>query len=545
MIQEKNIKRIISLRKVLFALLFGVISGFCLVFGNELDKTDAINLKSPALYGKTLLIALVSAFVCFLTWTLFDLLRERGRKTSKLSFRLPYSALAIGMFLAWVPTWLSIYPGAFSYDAYDEWKMVADSTLNTHHPIVHVLFSGGSVELFHSLTGSYNIGIAVITALQMAIQAGLFAFAIYKTDKMSGSPIVRIIFALYYALHPVIVLFSVATTKDTLFSALEMLFFLYLFDLFRDREKFLKDYKGVIGLGITGLFTMILRNNGLYIALICFIVVFVSLLKSIKKHYLKVAVLLGILIIPYILYVGPLYSALGVSKDGGQEKLSMPLQQMTRVYHYCNESITEEDKLLFYNYVPEDALELYKPTCSDNIKSRFNNEYYVENRAEFYKLWVKWGKENPAIYIVQFLVNTVDAWHPGSLIDGYRMGDGEKSDYFDYRVAPPGDDAHLLGGLNDVWYRVSYDKDSQKGLLYTLLFSPGWYFLCFMAIWLYAAYKKDRGFLLAGILHIVHFLTLLLGPMALVRYELNFFYGLPFFIWAVLFGYREAAEDKN
>ena len=68
--------------------------------------------------------------------------------------------------------------------------------------------------------------------------------------------------------------------------------------------------------------------------------------------------------------------------------------------------------------------------------------------------------------------------------------------------------------------------------------------LFFLFLWFYAIGGKKKAFAFAGILHVVHYLTLLLGPMALVRYELNFFYGVPVFLWC-LAAEAEAQSDKQ
>ena len=45
--------------------------------------------------------------------------------------------------------------------------------------------------------------------------------------------------------------------------------------------------------------------------------------------------------------------------------------------------------------------------------------------------------EHPLTYVNSLLINTVDFWYPGAVVDGYRHGDG-RSSYFDYKVDEPG-----------------------------------------------------------------------------------------------------------
>ena len=66
-------------------------------------------------------------------------------KLIALDKRIGFVGAMVIMLLLWIPTWLSVFPGVFSYDAYDEWQQVVTGNITAHHPVLHVLFLGGIV----------------------------------------------------------------------------------------------------------------------------------------------------------------------------------------------------------------------------------------------------------------------------------------------------------------------------------------------------------------------------------------------------------------
>lgn len=157
-----------------------------------------------------------------------------GRKELKLSH---WGCVGI-LLLCWLPALLSIWPGAFNYDAYAEWQQIAQGNITAHHPVLHVLATGGLVEIFYTLTGSYNVGIAVYTILQMFILANLLARVIIFLREFRFGAGFQIFALAFFGLSPVVQLFAISVTKDTLFAAVELLFFLYVIRFYCQREAF-------------------------------------------------------------------------------------------------------------------------------------------------------------------------------------------------------------------------------------------------------------------------------------------------------------------
>lgn len=397
--------------------------------------------------------------------------------------------------------------------------------ITSHHPVAHVLLLGGLTEGFYLLTGSYNVGIAIYTVLQMLILAWVLSLSIEFMAEFGVPRFWRILSMVFYALSPIVQLFSICATKDVFFTAAELLFFLSAIRLSVDRES-AGNRKRMIYFGISALCTMIFRNNGVYIVLLTLAVLAVCCRKQWIKYQKNTVLFLLMLFLPYFLYIGPVYKALGVTPGGVEEMLSVPLQQMARVYRYDADSLSEEELAGLRRFVEQDALEQYRPTVADFVKKGFIREEFQKHPSDFFSLWVKLGIGHPLTYVNSFLINTVDAWYPHALIDGYRHADGRGS-LFDYKTSIPGEERVYLRELHNFYETISHDLEAQKKPFAFLLLSPGWYFLCTLLFFFYFWSRRKYKLFLPMWIFVFHMLTVLPGPMALVRYMLLFFFAFP------------------
>lgn len=521
-----------TVRKIVFAGITGLLLSFCYVAGSSLDKYDTLDLTDGHFYGKLLLTALFVSAILYGVWEIADRRGQRPKWIRMSRFcsqindvNIPY-LLCVGLLLlSWIPAFLSIYPGAFAYDAYAEWQQVQSGALTAHHPVIHVLFLGGLVEGLHSLTGSYNLGIAVYTVLQMILFANALALSIRFLQKFRISGGWQIFALAFYCLSPVVQLFSVSATKDVLFTAAQLLFFQFVILFYCDRRTFFASKKTLAGFAAVTFFTMTLRNNGLYIALIVCFLMLCSCVRA-RKEIRNFVAVWAIVLAVYGVYTGPVYQALDVAPGGVEEMLSVPIQQMARVYRYDYDSLEEQELELLYRFLPKENLEAYRPTVSDFVKKGFQKDYFAEHKSEFVRLWIKWGLEHPLTYVNSFLVNTVDFWYPHAVIDGYRDAYG-KSSYFDYTVDEPGTEVVLLQGAHRYYEAISHHREVQQNGWSFLFLSPGWYFVVFLVLFFYLWRCRDYKMFVPMLVFVLTMLTVLLGPIALVRYVLIFFLGFP------------------
>ncbi|MBQ8823508.1 MAG: hypothetical protein IJZ82_12765 [Lachnospiraceae bacterium] len=522
-------------RSVVFAAIGGLGISFCLVAGKSLDINYTLDLLDKSFYLQWLFIALLLTVLLYIFWKIADgkLSLEKGKYTflvraaalvERVESRLRFPGIMLLLLLCWLPAWLSIFPGVFSYDAYDEWMQIYSGQLTAHHPVLHVLFLGGIVEGVYRLLGSYNLGIAICTFLQMAALAGALTYTIGFLRERGVNPLLRVFAFLFYGFSPVVQLFAICGTKDTLFTAAFLLFIISVYRLALQGEVFFENERWMAVFVLSSIFTMIMRNNGLYIVLCTLLVSVLACRKRWKKYLLLCVAVLAV----YGLYIGPFYSVLGVTPGGKAEMLSVPLQQLARVYHYDKASFSDQELEYMYSIVPQENWELYRSTVSDYVKVGFQQEVFEQNPGKFFRFWLETGVKNPLSYINSFLIGSVDFWYPFSIIDGYQDVYG-KSSYFDYKVSEPGTENVLLPAFHEVYEAISHEKEVQSIPGMFLILSPGWYLVLYLSLFLYQWKNKKYGQMLVLLPILINFGTVLLGPIALVRYVLILFFAFPMY----------------
>lgn len=517
-------------RNVFLYCITGFILAFCYVSGFFLEKNDTIDFTNKNFYLLIFLLSVVFSFIIFLLWKmLYKINTFQDKKNSKIykffksiDIHLPIWGYMLIILVCWMPTWLAIFPGAFTYDAYDEWQQVCLGNLTAHHPVLHVLLLGGLTEGIYQLTGSYNLGIAIYTFIQMLFVSWVFAYTLAFLRKQQICGLLRLLALIFYCLSPVIALFTVCATKDIIFSAGALWFMVMILQLLQNPEQFLKSKQSVIFFLLAAIVTMIFRNNGLYIVVLTLGIIGIYLKKHFKS-YIKIALLIMAL---YVCLSPGVNKLLNVTPGGIEEMLSVPIQQLARVHHYEKESFSQEELDLLYSILPEENLNAYRISVADFVKSGFIEEAFESKKVEFFRLWIKTGLNHPFTYVNSFLLGTVDFWYPHAIMDGYRDVYG-RSSYCDYKVSEPGTEMVLLPAVHEFYEYISWDKEAQTIPGIFLLLSPGWYFVMFFVVFMYLWKQRHYDKMIAMGVIVINMLTVLLGPIALVRYVLILFYAFP------------------
>lgn len=436
-------------------------------------------------------------------------------------FFLPFWSRMLCFLIMWLPVFLSIFPGAFAFDAPTEWEQFKSGELNAHHPIFHSFLIGICLEGGAKFTGSYNVGIAIYTIIQMLIMAAIFSYAISFMRRYKVPVLLRGIALIFWGLSPVVHLFVVSSTKDTLFSGVFLLFLLNLIDMGFQQEIFFQSPHKVIFFMLSAIGMIVLRNNGIYIvlAVLALALVFCSIRKKLFFA------LLGLLVFQLV-YTGPVYHLFHVEKGEICEMLCVPLQQMARTYLYEYNSLEAEDIALLEKVVPREDLLHYVPTLADFVKQNFREDVFLENVGAYCRLWLKWGIKHPYTYLQSFLINTSDYWYPYAVVDGYDPG-RERIDFFRFSVGEPGHRVEMLPRIHEMYRALSEDRSASVKPFMFLLISPGWYLL--MTMYLGAGFwnRRARAFALPCAALALGEITALLGPVAQVRYVLFLYFAFP------------------
>lgn len=515
-----------------------------MLFGVRLDTQGNVNFKDWSLWVSLPVLTCMFAVLVRKFWDFLGGMEERKKRIAE-HIKLPdvptgtakYANIIVFVVLlvCWLPVLLAVYPGFFVYDAQDEWLQVASRTFDTHHPLVHVLMLGGIICGVHKFTDSYNLGIACYTVVQMLIVAGGFTCLLSFMRRRKVSRAVRVISLLYFALFPVVVMFTLCSAKDALFTVALLMLLLSLLDMGSDEAVFFCSGSRMIFFVLSAAAMMLFRKNGVY----AFAVMAPILLIYHKKYLKKAALLLAAAFLIYFLINTGLTVALHAENSENQEILTVPIQQLARTYKFNREVFEAEDIETLHEILPEEALVLYNPKLSDPVKVRFQNEAYAADRSKYAGLWLKIGLRKPLSYINAWLANSYGFWYPDTVIDVYSGNTVftftyEDSSYFGYEVEEPGFRDSKIPWLDAAYRKLSLEISQEKIPIYSMLYSPGGIFWCIAFVFAYVLYRRKYHMVIPYLMVMLVWLTVILGPTYLPRYVLIFWFGLPLFISMLL-----------
>lgn len=538
-----------QLRSRLIAVSFSFLFSTAILFGARLDSVENVDLRDWTLWLQLAAFTVIFTGLVRLLWRLLDLLRDReasasGKMPDKITgvfniFDKKADLFAfLFLLLCWLPVFLAVYPGFFVYDAQDEYVQVATRTFSTHHPLVHVLLLGGIICAVHKLTDSYNLGIACYMVFQMALAAGGFTFLFSYLRKKKISRSLRFIGLVWLGLFPTVVMFTLCSAKDALFT-LALLFLLVCLLEMGTEEAFFQSKGWRMLFAGSGAAMMLLRNNGFY----AFVVMIPLLLILKKDHRGQILFLSVCAVVGCILVNGGLKLALHAEDSEYQELLTVPIQQLARTYKYAPEVFSEEDRDILYEVLDEEALSLYTPRLSDPVKYRFDNAAFARDKGKYAGLWLRVGVKKPLIYLNAWWLTSYGFWYPDTVINVYGGNTVftftyKDNSYFGYEVEQPGVRESKIPWLDEVYRKLSLEVWKEKVPVFSWLFSPGamFWLYAFLFAWLLnnRRYEIMYPFLPAFLL----WLTVLLGPTYLPRYVLFFWYALPLFLAVGQMGMR-------
>ncbi|MBR5597779.1 MAG: hypothetical protein IKW30_10285 [Lachnospiraceae bacterium] len=525
-------------REVVAGFLYSLALSFALVLGKSLETVENFNVGEMKNWIYILILTLYFApFVCY-AWKRLEKFWKKCQPTQgeKADFnnRKEFLRYWFLIFLCWIPVFLAFYPGAFVYDATDEYVQVATRTFTTHHPLAHVLLLGGMVCAGNKFFDSYNIGIAMYTICQMILLSGVFSYTVCFVKKKINCKYITWGTVLFYGLFPVIPMYAVCSAKDGIFTAAFLLVVIKMLQLLENTAGFLQNRGNIVVSIVAAVIMMLFRNNGMYAYVVWIpIIVIISLfLKKDKKEIIKIVILMTVSVLLFLGSSKVLTLATNADDSESQEIMTVPIQQMVRTYHYSPDTYSEEEKEILYEIIPQEDLHLYNARISDLVKSKFNNVAFNANRGKYLQLWAKIGLRKPMIYLNAWLMTSYGYWYPDAVINVYggnavHTFTYRDSSYFGFETEYPGTRESKFPWLEEQYRRISLELYQQKVPGVSMLFSPGflfWVFVfCFVCFIQKGKWNQVLGF--AGVALL--WATAILGPTYLVRYVLILWFVMP------------------
>ena len=406
-------------KELIFTLPPAFIFSLSVTLGRHIDVWED-SITSWKLHDFVILLLLTVLFA----FLLLVLYKTTDRKCNAEGIALknekvrPLHVICVGgiFLICWLPYYLTLFPGNLGKDTFESADMVLGNIAWTNH---HPIFFTALLACIFKLTGwmgNITASFAVFTFLHM-IAVALTLGYITMWMKKRGSGLYT---ALFFALHPIVAMYSIYITKDVLFSCVMALLVLKLTDyadMMHSQEEGEKGLRLYVSIAVLMLFTMLLRNNGIYIIILLGLIV----LAVYRQDVTKLFPVLLIPIVVFVLFRSIAYKGLDIQPESFAESASIPLQQVGYVIreHTDEElaqSLTGEDEEILNSIMPyERVREVYELGYADTYKfdPEFDDKYFNEHRKEFIRIWLRLMPEYFTDYTKAYLAETAGYWHYG------------------------------------------------------------------------------------------------------------------------------------
>lgn len=441
--------------KVLSALVslwfVGVtIVGKCFAIDNSLKSIYC----SEAQIIKTILLS-IGYFIIFYSLCIsiinfrINIVKKKSQSRVGAFFDKHCIAISIiSMFLAWIPLMIIYYPCVASGDTVDSlaqffnvedlcWSakainLINDNVIiNKHHSVLFTMILGNVVKFGHYIL-SYSFGIFLFIILQVAILIAIFTFLIYYLKKIKTPTWMRVFALLFFCLSPIVSSYAIAAIKDTLGAILILFYNICLFQIIRNYDGFVKKKIFIIAFMICILLILMIKSNSMYVIITSYATLLFAFWKSRKK--LKKLVM--ILLLPLTLFLGYdkiLLPSLDVTGTNIKESYSVQFMQIARLAHRNKNAISDSDKKIIDKVLDYEAISRdYTPDLSDPVKNTYKKDVTEEELDDFWKVYFKYFKKYPKVYIASFLNGIYAYFFPevgetkGIIKIDNRIGDSSK-----------------------------------------------------------------------------------------------------------------------
>ena len=513
-----------------------VLSALFTLFYMAVEYPRYIETLTNRLYQAAVLIAVfLGFFICFYKLLLFLFSYSGDKETLRRVLYRPEDQPVIkhlplycflGCIFCWMPYYLYQYPGIMTPDSINQFEQALGLIeYSNHHPFVHTLIFSLFYHIGFFISGNMVTAVGFYTFFQMCFLALSIFYLLRTLEFFDVRREILVVIALFYALVPYHAIFSVTVWKDIPFAAVVLMFSCSMLRMFRRTGVW-----ELVVFILSGIMVCLLRSNGWYGFLFCVPFLLVFYRKRAKYMFPAIGgILLAAIIVKY-----PIMNMLNVTQPDLIESLSIPTQQIAAVL--CNDrALSEEQAALIENVIDVTYIkELYNPTYADNMKELVragNQNYLVQHKREYFKLWVSLGLKYPLDYIGAYIAQTYGYWYPDAF---YPVAEGEGVSATELGVSH----TPLIGGPIVIKAKEIALKLGDMLPVYSLLWSMGTA-LCFMLFCIGSVVmRKEKAKLVCYLPSFALYLTVMIAtPVATdFRYVYFMVFSMPFYLMTALIG---------
>lgn len=544
-------------RGVLLGIFAGCMIGYGAAIGEAFYASNShILLTDIWIYFNGLAYSVVSTEILWIFLRIYDLYKSGNWEVSenKLINKgihilncYPFRSYLVIILLVWIPAFIAILPGYYSSDGpLQLGNILNGGYINLQWPAIHTLVLGACFKVGNIIGGSYNVGLIIYCILQGGLLAAAMAYAASMLSKWKVPGSMISIVTIVMAANPVVQAYAFSTTKDAMFGSFLLFVTVGVAELSLRSQTFFASVKKMILFSLVIWWMCATRKQGVYVMLIVFVIVFI-----LTKQYRKKLFLIIIPSLVCALAINPVISLIfPVQKDNPRELLSIPSQQMARVYCYAKDSLSVQELEELAYYYDLEQFEEYIEPLSDPAKGAINNDALNQDTKGYFQLWAKLGMKHPGLYIQAFLWGTIGYFYPSAEV--YNRWSG-LSPWNEFAAEPHNECIKDGGETNQITQfnlLPSYYDYLQEGCgemfpnnpIMTLWVHPALPFYALLLSAVLIIFSKEYKKLITWLLPGIFWGSVMLGPVMCIRYVCPLFYCIPFII---LLPFIKIEENKK
>lgn len=416
------------------------------------------------------------------------------------------------IFICWLPYFILLYPGYMNGDAWGQIIHVFTGRLYDHYPILTTLYMY-FIPFYYKISNNGILTIALyIIFFQMLPLSFVYAYMVTKLkDIFSINRNILLILILFIALFPANPLISIVIEKSVLFIIFLILFLVKIIELV-EYNNLIHNKIYMIKFILLGTILCLTRHNVVYC--LFFILPFLFLFaKNYRKYVLFSFVSIFICFIIINTFLIKITEA---TKGDIREALSLPMQQIARVYKYHKDKLSENEIKYIESINGKEQLNKYHPKLSDPVKYGFKSKIFLtrDSIVEYVKLGVKY----PVTYLNSFLILSDSLWYPFNnsfwreglpcTMPEHKYLKIQRDDYL----------KHKCKIFNDYLTKTQYMANESFSMFTHIMFNQSIFFYIFFISFIYLVYRKSYKNVFVLMIPLGYTVTLLLGPIIYLRY---------------------------
>jgi hypothetical protein len=409
---------------------------------SEHNPVSRAEVFHPSLFIRAAIYWLILSIVFLVLDALLQHLFNRGTDRinegegvrHRLSFALDRRGLmttAGVIALCWLPYFFAYYPGVVFSDTALQLSTFFGSPDTTyslavpgmrfsdHHPLFDTLFMGAFVWLGQTLTGSANIGFALLCLVQIVLLSLSAALLCCYLRERGLSHRFCLVSMLFFCLFPLFPYLAMSPVKDTLFIGAYLPFLIGFCEFVRTKGQVLRSGRNLALAVLVCLLLALTKKPGIYILLFCGLIALVAFRKEFRTLLIVLGAPLVIVQIVLPLFVFP---ALSVAPGSKVEMLGPLYQQTARYVHDYPDEITDEERAILDSLLGYDTLgERYNPSYVDVVIHDTSVERLpsISQITDYLGVYLSQGIKHPLCY-AKAIAGVEGGWF--DIGERYRLG---------------------------------------------------------------------------------------------------------------------------